>query len=72
MQLRDIESDDSAYTSQAGDALYGGRQDRQLWAKLLAALDAAQMEDDRLQAIALIERIYAVMDTGHAMRAQDD
>lgn len=67
MQRRNIETNNSVYISQAGDASCSSCHGQRPKAELLAALDAAQLAGDRLQAVALIEQIYAVLDIGHAM-----
>ena len=59
------------YMSQARGASSGNHQDHRSTAELCAALDAAELAGDRLQAIAVIEQIYAVMDAGHALVALD-
>ena len=71
MQLRDSGIIDVIDVRLAPEASRDSLQGRRSAIELLAALDAAELAGDRLQATALIEQIYAVMDANHALIAQD-
>ena len=70
VQLRHSEIKNVVYMNQACNVPSDIRQDQRSSVELLAALDAAQLAGNYPQAVALIEQIYAIMDTDHAMTAQ--